>query len=900
MPIPLPLLPLIAETVYYSSRPAMDLDPVPEPGRWTEQDARHTLYALSRVNRDWHDEAGKFLWRRLHFRLAGGFLSVVDVVAGKQVEQLRQQSDEIIRLSSPPPDPVRPEAILPDGPTLPRPYRQSSLRIASIPESSEDTRSAPPARPTLDTSRNAFSPPSFTNELATPVTSPLSTSPPVSSPLNVPSISSTFFAHPPITQENTPPSSRSQSPSGANSRGRRRFHEGLIRTASAHTSSRARSMSPARDMDVDEMVNATTEALKRESESITRTHSPEKRGRKFDRVRELSVEAERLRSASPVTVNLHESRHNNTIAIREPSPEREGLAEMREQSPDEHDNTLWGSNYNSTWLDPFCPVTATPYPARHINHISFTSFRTAGLRRSIAQGTEERFCTPERLERLLDVCRAVRGFGASEYMDSALSLPVLESLLLREPPAPQTHRTRLRRAYSVRDPPTQSTVDDEGASGSGSSSSNLHLNSSGASLSRAKCIPGRSLHALDLSGCVSATFFDALEAFVNKHLFARQSDAFDEQADERYPDDVRARSLAYKSTAHAHHRPPSNPHTGRYSALRRLNVSNVVNVFSPTLKTFVLAFPALTHLDLSNTRATPGLIRALARSPTLRLESFAAARCKKLDGDCLLRLLVDSPVTENLRELNLYGDSAVPSPLSVYELDVILRRAPCFISGNLRYIDLAGAPLTKEILSKLAAQPHLRSLGLANIPRLPLGAVAEFIKNKAPGCEIVDLALSTPELAVIPGVSSTVRSAVLTLQTSFIKVLTNPPFHFSLTSPSPVEQSPPPTAIRVIELGAEMLNALQGGAGSWRVIRSRGRRGWYVDVSTKPLEDGLLARKLDKSDPWRQQMESLSQARGNVASYIGWHSRKMEVLSGQGMLGREDGLYGVYAYSTGL
>lgn len=440
----------------------------------------------------------------------------------------------------------------------------------------------------------------------------------------------------------------------------------------------------------------------------------------------------------------------------------------------------------------------------------------------------------------------------------ALSLPVLESLLLREPPVPQTHRTRLRRAFSVRDPPTQQTFEEPDAQ------------------SRAKVIPGRPLHALDLSGCVSQTFFDALEAFVNKHLFAKQSDAFDELDDLlRYDDEVRARSMEYKFTSHTDK--PSNPHTGRYSALRRLNLSNIVNVFSPTLKTFVLAFPALTHLDLSNTRATPGLIRALARSPSLRLESFAAARCKKLDGDCLIRLLVDSPVTENLKELNLYGDSAVPSPLNIHELDVILRCAPCFVSGNMRYIDLAGAPLTKEVLSKLSAQPHLRSLGLANIPRLPLSAVAEFIKSKAPGCEIVDLALSTPELAVIPGVSSTVRSAVLTLQTSFIKVLTNPPFHFSLTSPSPVEESPPPTAIRVIELGAEMLNALQGGAGSWRVIRSRGRRGWYVDVSTKPLEDGLLARKLDKSDPWRQQMENLSQARGNVASYIGWHSRKMEV-----------------------
>ena len=82
-------------------------------------------------------------------------------------------------------------------------------------------------------------------------------------------------------------------------------------------------MSPARD--VTEMVNAATQALQEEA---LRSNSPEKRGRKFDRVRELSVEAERLTSASPVSAKLKESRYNNTISVREPSPERERLAEM--------------------------------------------------------------------------------------------------------------------------------------------------------------------------------------------------------------------------------------------------------------------------------------------------------------------------------------------------------------------------------------------------------------------------------------------------------------------------------------------------------------------------------------------------------------------------------------------
>ena len=458
---------------------------------------------------------------------------------------------------------------------------------------------------------------------------------------------------------------------------------------------------------------------------------------------------------------------------------------------------------------------------------------------------------------MLDACRAVRGFGASEYMDSALSLPVLESLLLREPPPPT--KTRLRRAHSVRDPPTF-----------------IHHNHEDETSHCRKVVPGRQLHALDFSGCVSQMFFDSLEAFVNRYLFVKNSNKYDEN-DEFDNESSNFNNLTINDNNNNNNNKNYNPHTGRFTALRRLNVSNLVNVYSPTLKTFVLAFPSLTHLDLSNTRATPGLIKSLSQSSTIRLESFSSARCKKLDGDCLLKLLVESPVTENLKELNLYGDSAVPSPLNSDELEILLLKSPCFLLGNMRYIDIAGSPLNNEMLEKMTPQPHLRSLGLANIPRISLNSISNFIKYKAPGCEIVDIALSTPELTVIPGVSSTVRSAVLALQTNFIKVLTNPPFHFSLTSPIPAEERPPPTAIRVVELGAEMLNALQGGAGSWRVIRSRGRRGWYVDVSTKPLSDGLLARNLDRNDPWRQQMEGLSQARGNVASYVGWHSRKMEV-----------------------
>ena len=319
MPIPLPLLPLIAETIYYSSRPSMDLDPVPEPGRWTEKDARQTLHALSQVNKDWHDEAGKYLWRRLHFRLAGGFLSVVDVVAGKQDEHVRNQTYHHQR--------IRPEIILPDGPSTSRFSRtpSTSLRITSIPESSnEDDDQQQRKLTSIDTNTNAFAPRSFSNE-SSPSQSPQTSSPLTSPPSQLPSIAS-IFSHP-VSSNSSPPSSRKVSPNRG--RGRRRFDDGVQKFKHNKSSTslvRARSMSPiSRDVSIERrksIKNSTSN-----SSTITSNKNIEIRGRKFDRIRELSVDSTRLRSASPTSAKLKES-HYNAIAVREPSPERQRLAEV--------------------------------------------------------------------------------------------------------------------------------------------------------------------------------------------------------------------------------------------------------------------------------------------------------------------------------------------------------------------------------------------------------------------------------------------------------------------------------------------------------------------------------------------------------------------------------------------
>jgi len=100
-----------------------------------------------------------------------------------------------------------------------------------------------------------------------------------------------------------------------------------------------------------------------------------------------------------------------------------------------------------------------------------------------------------------------------------------------------------------------------------------------------------------------------------------------------------------------------------------------------------------------------------------------------------------------------------------------------------------------------------------------------------------------------------------------------------------------------------MLGGLGAGAGSWRIIRSKGGRGWYVDTASAWVAErgtgkgSTLRRDLPPAHPYRVEMENLSSANGNVSSGVGWHARKMEILHGHGMLGREDGLYGAVSFA---
>jgi hypothetical protein len=229
------------------------------------------------------------------------------------------------------------------------------------------------------------------------------------------------------------------------------------------------------------------------------------------------------------------------------------------------------------------------------------------------------------------------------------------------------------------------------------------------------------------------------------------------------------------------------------------------------------------------------------------------------------------------------------------DLETFLLEAPCIKSGKLSYLDLSSHPLSGVHLNLIEPQPALRSLGLSFIPDLALSDITNFLLKKAPNVEVVTLISTSPQLAP----TAPTRQNALAVRSQLIQNLCPPPF--SQYSCSTNQQAA--TRLRVIELEARVLSALGGGADSWKVIRSKGARGWYVDTASGWTAEGdgpsLFRRSLSSTHPLRKGLESLSESGGNISTAIGWHARKVEVLRGDGLLGREDGLYGAMSFSFG-
>ena len=423
----------------------------------------------------------------------------------------------------------------------------------------------------------------------------------------------------------------------------------------------------------------------------------------------------------------------------------------------------------------------------------------------------------------------MRTFGATEYMDGALNLAVIKELFLRGsaslPGRGRVSRTRIEALL-------EEDVEERER--------------------RADCVE---LEAMDFTGCISAVFVNALTEFVNTFLVVPNEAEFDDE-------DSRGRFGRFADE-------PSI-----FPSLQRLCLRGAKSIPSNILNRFVLALPSLTHLDLSATRVTPEVLATLGSSGRMHLHSLSLAKCIRLTGQSICNFLIDSPAARELKELNLYGDSTFFTPLTADELNDLVQRAPCFTRGQLEYLDISSTPLTPAILEIFPSQPSLRSLGLSFMPALPLDAIAKFLKTKAGNVEVLTLISTSPDLGYGPGAGTSPRQASLALHSKIIRPLSIPPFVFSLSSPTGLGGRAP-TNLRVIELAAPMLSGLGAGAGTWRIIRSKGGRGWYVDTASGWC-GGEMRRDLG-DHPWRGELQRLSDANGNVASGVGWHARKMEV-----------------------
>ncbi|PWN22616.1 hypothetical protein BCV69DRAFT_245078 [Microstroma glucosiphilum] len=631
--------------------------------------------------------------------------------------------------------------------------------------------------------------------------------------------------------------------------------------------------------------------------------------------------------------------------------------------------------------------------------VDFSYFRAHGLRRTVGENLDHRFVTSSRLLALLTAAPDLASFGASHTMDSALSVEVLEALLFRG--------GKTRRPARLR----------------------------GVSLEKRKSGEQLALSAIDFTDCVSPVFKEAAQEFVVRHLNGfgagrrTGTDEFSSEAGGEGTDeeDLRGRrgrglgpalSITTGSSSGSRsatrsisrHQVPRVAQATRFPSIQRLSLSGISWPLS-LLAPLVESFPNLTHLDLSRTKVDANLLDCLAASPTIQLQSLALAGCRQLTSTAITDLLVDSSATTHLVELSLEGSLLAPTPLTASDLQIIITSAPAFASGCLRYLDIGGCGMDDELLKQMPPQPCLLDLGLGASSGLTLSGVAQFLIEKAPNVQVMELTDSCYwPIRGEAGVSA------LDLSTHLITpCCTTPPLPLSMqleamgfrspgsasTGPPPVIASREPTNLRVIGLNGPSLRSIRDGIGSWKVIWGAGKRGWVVDTSAGPDPEAKdesigepgeeqasshllqvadsrgggrslssqrkgsssrsrsrhrrlgyepetpptlsrsgsygprkslvgspagsgpssrspshgrydassisagsasleprseVVRHLPETHPRSVALQALSQKQGQVPSEVGWHSRKMEVLLGFGLMGRERGVYAWRGY----
>lgn len=387
----------------------------------------------------------------------------------------------------------------------------------------------------------------------------------------------------------------------------------------------------------------------------------------------------------------------------------------------------------------------------------------------------------------------------------------------------------------------------------------------------------RAIRALDLCGCVSSVFVQSLEQCIATYrlgppgsivavaasaITTISEGGYDSMEDDGSGTEGGAsftRSYSHGSDSHDEDDEGRKLKRIFFPHLRRLGLASSL-LPAALLTAFVLSFPYLTHLDLTSTLSSPILLKHLALSGqsgpggrSMRLKALSLARCRLVTGESIVGLLCgDCPpftsmagiggeaeeswgggeVVSDLVDLSLYGDGTYPSPLGLAELRLVLTISPAFTSGHLRTLDLSSTPLTDTLLSDhFPPQPHLIELGLANCRSITIRGVAKFLEEKAPGVEVLDLSNSCPPPIVVGAQRRGLASTSLSIMELHTQLLGR------VASVNPSSSDPDEarevlkrrsTNLRVVELDTKTLEGVQGGAGDWKAIWGKGRRGWCV------------------------------------------------------------------------
>lgn len=887
------------------------LDPRPTP-------ATHPTAILSKLSRSSHlllEASRPWLWEDVDIRSGRGWLSVVNALT-EEVEQ-EEENDNAMATIVPTaaglgakivdgvPTPVSPPNRV-DG--LP-PVQASDAHVQpeTVPGGSAIYQPYTQAGPSHI--RAAASLPSAA-EIASTAPSPLQR---------------TFTYSPPqppnVAMLLTPPGSRTASPSPNPGQKSMPLPPPVLKSPTTATTAklRGRSRSPRRSINFDtEGISAVLDR----SRSLS-SHPPQRIP--LERRR---TSLSRTRTFSNIDDDDDEEDHEDEAEDEIMPLMQRGASYRREISPPDAENEeeSW-ENVNPELL---------PMPGPYIRHLSFTNFKTIGSRRTQEEAVRGRFVTAGRLEGVIKVssasCNALTDLQnapnlitlcMTEYVDSALSSPVFEELLFRgssRPRAPRRSSINAGTLARIR----SASIGPQSVASTSTQQNQLDP-------PRPVYVPYETeteeqmwkrrsmftpMEALDLTGCVSKAFTGATRDFYDNWLA-------DDDDDDEDMNDGRGRSRSRRrlgdtdddeSEVESNFVRSMRRRTRRrpkFTSMKRLSLRACTSLDPMILHDLLLSFPCLTHLDLSNTRVSSTFLMALTDKPplSLHLQSLSLARCPRLETHVIVDFICRSPAARDLVELNLYVNPTQGNAINSEELAQLLQ-APCFKSGRLRYLDLSSAGFSPAHLTPeyFPAQPSLLSLGLSHIPFLPLAPISQFLLTLAPNVEILTLTGTSMEASLRPTASPLQTN--LEVHARLINPTTTVPFSLSalsLAAASGPNLNPGPTRLRVVELSSAVRRAINeggGGHGEWRVVKSKGGRGWYVDSSagwiqdrTDSAEDWTFVRHLPKDHEWRKWLTSLSDASGRVGSGVGWHSKKMEVIKGLGMMGREEGMAGAGAFA---